>query len=290
MNKKEKLAFAVVAALAMSGGGFAIAQSVNNVSSDQVIYACVTGINGNIVKVSNTRKTCPRGTTPIQWNAVGPKGEQGLPGSAVAKGDKGDTGARGPQGDQGIQGSNGKDGVDSARFGQFLLDPDGVKHYMVQYAGVLMVEIAGNYWVYSGAVSWAVDLPVPGWGIELYQEESCKGSWSLATTGHYSLPDNVAFVSPVEMYLRSEFDRSPMNGYSLVPVTSQNTETFKSFRAVDWSQGFAQEVCIDSGPSGISEQLAAIGRTLESGYFYKATLIGLSPDLSASRGYTVHIG
>ncbi len=90
LNKKEKLAFAVVAALAMTSGGFAFGQSVNNVSSDQVIYACVTGVNGNITKVSNTPKTCPRGTSPISWNMVGPKGEQGLPG---VKGEKGDLGA-----------------------------------------------------------------------------------------------------------------------------------------------------------------------------------------------------
>jgi len=62
MTRKEKLAFAVVAALAMTSGGFAFGQSVNNVSSEQVIYACVTGVNGNITKVSNAPKTCPRGT------------------------------------------------------------------------------------------------------------------------------------------------------------------------------------------------------------------------------------
>jgi len=92
MNNKEKLAFAVVAALAMTSGGFAFGQSVNNVSSDQVIYACVTGVNGNITKVSNTPKTCPKGTSPISWNMVGPKGDQGIRG---LQGDKGNQGERG---------------------------------------------------------------------------------------------------------------------------------------------------------------------------------------------------
>jgi len=151
----------------MSSGGFAVAQYVNNVSSDEVIYACVTGINGNIVKVSNTRKTCPRGTTPIQWNAVGPRGEQGIPESAVAKGDKGDTGTQGPQGDQGVQGVNGKDGVDSARFGHYLLSPDGYKHYLVQYNGVPIVESASKYWDYSGGMSSAMTTAGPErWNLE----------------------------------------------------------------------------------------------------------------------------
>jgi len=93
MNKKEKIAFALVAAIAMTSGGFAFGQSVNNVSSDQVIYACVTGVNGNITKVSNTPKTCPRGTTPLSWNMVGPKGDQGIQGIQGIQGDKGDVGS-----------------------------------------------------------------------------------------------------------------------------------------------------------------------------------------------------
>jgi hypothetical protein len=100
MNKKEKLAFAVVAALAMTSGGFAFGQSVNTVSSDQVIYACVTGINGNITKVSNTQKTCPKGTTPISWNMVGPKGDQGIKGE---QGSQGQDGAQGPIGQSGAK-------------------------------------------------------------------------------------------------------------------------------------------------------------------------------------------
>ena len=95
MNKKEKLAFAVVAALAMTSGGFAFGQSVNNVSSDQVIYACVTGVNGNITKVSNTPKTCPKGTTPISWNMAGPKGDQGFKGLDGLKGERGEQGKPG---------------------------------------------------------------------------------------------------------------------------------------------------------------------------------------------------
>ena len=107
MNKKEKLAFAFVAALAMTSGGFAFGQSVNNVSSNQVIYACVTGVNGNITKVSNTPKTCPKGTTPISWNMVGPKGDQGIQG---LQGIQGVQGLKGDDGAQGLQGPIGETG------------------------------------------------------------------------------------------------------------------------------------------------------------------------------------
>jgi len=89
MNKKEKLAFAVVTTLALTGGGIAFGQTINPVSSDQVINACVTGVNGNITKVSNTQKTCPKGTTPISWNKVGPQGQPGIQGIQGPKGDSG---------------------------------------------------------------------------------------------------------------------------------------------------------------------------------------------------------
>jgi hypothetical protein len=130
MNKKEKLAFAVVAALAMTSGGFAYGQSVNNVSSDQVIYACVTGVNGNITKVSNTPKTCPKGTTPISWNMVGPKGEQGL------------QGLQGLKGDQGVTGISNE--VSLAQF----ISPDGTKSYpaTVSPYGGYLVKVGDRLW------------------------------------------------------------------------------------------------------------------------------------------------
>lgn len=102
MNKKQKLAIGIVATLALSGGGFSFAQSVNNVNSSQVIYACVTGVNGNIVRVSNVPRTCPRGTTPISWNTSGPKGDQGQ---------RGETGPQGPKGANGNSGAASSSGI-----------------------------------------------------------------------------------------------------------------------------------------------------------------------------------
>jgi hypothetical protein len=179
MNKKEKLAFAVVAALAMSGGGFAVAQSVNNVSSDQVIYACVTGVNGNIVRVSNTRKTCPRGTTPIQWNAAGPRGEQGIPGSAVAKGDKGDTG---PQGIQGAPGESGQ----ATSFEVLLIGPENQKSFYFDLAGAFLHEDLLWYWTGNAFKPYEFEP----WATPAYFESSdCSGSpyFSTADAGYWWL-------------------------------------------------------------------------------------------------------
>ena len=125
MNKTAKIVIASLATLLLTGGGFAIGQPFYSVNTNQTIYACVTGINGNIVKASNNPLTCPKGATPISWNTVGPKGEtgatgpqglkgdQGIQGVKGDKGDRGETGATGPQGlkgDQGIQGLKGDKG------------------------------------------------------------------------------------------------------------------------------------------------------------------------------------
>lgn len=40
-------------------GGIALASSPNWVNTGQVIYACVTGVNGNITKVSNVENRAP---------------------------------------------------------------------------------------------------------------------------------------------------------------------------------------------------------------------------------------
>lgn len=79
-------------------GGIAVASSPAWVNSGQVIYACVTGVNGNITKVSNVEKSCPRGSFPIYWNQQGLKGDTGAKGD---QGSKGDTGAQGPAGADG---------------------------------------------------------------------------------------------------------------------------------------------------------------------------------------------
>lgn len=84
---------ALVTAGLFAAGSFVMASAANSVDSGKTIYACVTGVNGNIVRVSNTPHTCPKNTTPIYWN------EQGIQGNA------GPVGAVGPKGDPGLNAS-----------------------------------------------------------------------------------------------------------------------------------------------------------------------------------------
>jgi len=136
MNKREKLAFAVLGIFALSGGSYALAAYQDNfVSSDQIIYACVTGINGNITKVSNFAHTCPRGTTPISWNMVGPKGDQG------AQGAQGLAGTPGQKGEQGLTGSG--------QVSYEAVSPDGKSTFEMipgLYGNGPLVKINGAYW------------------------------------------------------------------------------------------------------------------------------------------------
>jgi hypothetical protein len=78
--KNSKVVIGAVIGLVLASSGIAIAQVGSEDSSTQVIYGCVTGLNGNIVKVSNVAHACPKNTTAINWNVVGPKGDQGIPG------------------------------------------------------------------------------------------------------------------------------------------------------------------------------------------------------------------
>jgi hypothetical protein len=204
MTRKEKLAFAVVAALAMTSSGFAFGQSVNNVSSDQVIYACVTGVNGNITKVSNTPKTCPRGTTPISWNMVGPKGDQGLPGSAVAKGDKGDKGDKGEVGATGPEGTLGWEIKDygSARVFEIVslsstpMNPQN--YYEQSWVATVLVENAIFRWFQgNGAFSPLRNLDNRGdWTVIYYEDLNCGGSPFTPNT--YGAPfESLSFMGSI---------------------------------------------------------------------------------------------
>lgn len=82
MNKKKLARIIAATVLAITaGGGYALGASTPfTLNSNGPFYACVTGVNGNITKVTNTPKTCPKGTVSINWNSVGPKGDKGDPG------------------------------------------------------------------------------------------------------------------------------------------------------------------------------------------------------------------
>jgi hypothetical protein len=220
MNKKEKLAFAVVAALAMTSGGFAFGQSVNNVSSDQVIYACVTGVNGNITKVSNTPKTCPKGTTPISWNMVGPKGDQGI---------------RGDKGEGGLAGANGQDGETSV--GSYLVSPDGDRHRIFtaqnSTSTFQAVLINGKIWQLNGNSLYPVSNPQIG-SYALFTATDCN------STGYFPSADpmiqyaNGAYSNPLD------WDN---NAYSFVATSNTALSDFKSIGYFDHNGPYPEFTC-----------------------------------------------
>lgn len=87
-----------------------------NLNAD-VLYGCVTPVNGNLTRVSTTPPTCPKNTSLITWGAKGAQGNAGAQGPAGIqgiKGDKGDTGSQGPEGQQGVQGLQGFTGMTGA--------------------------------------------------------------------------------------------------------------------------------------------------------------------------------
>lgn len=286
MNKKEKLAFGIVAALAMTSGGIAYGQSVNNVSSDQVIYACVTGVNGNIVKVSNTRKTCPRGTTPIQWNAVGPRGEQGIPGSAVAKGDKGDQGPQGEQGLEGQQGANGKDGGKSI----YLVGPGDLKYEIVGQ----LVDVNGDFWELNqlNYVSLRpVESPI-GRYEEFFDEPNCEGNKFFASNTARIIGSQIIYSSILERLI----SESPANGdyaiglrgYKLTFSQNQSKHQFQSVRVIaEDDEGRYSGLCHNSGTRQFNDLVNS--QEAQVNYIYKADFAGIAPSLDAEPGWSVVI-
>ncbi|NDC47684.1 MAG: hypothetical protein EBZ61_01130 [Micrococcales bacterium] len=219
MNKKEKLAFAFVAALAMTSGGFAFGQSVNNVSSDQVIYACVTGVNGNITKVSNTPKTCPRGTTPISWNMVGPKGEQGI------------QGVQGPKGDQGVQGIS-----SSSNESMFFRNGNMDYPIIMNYSTGPKIKINGQYWGFwiSGSNLY-LNSSAPFGGSPLdtvyFKSSDCSGTGTIVSSTPISLVQDEVISAGKRFYVSagegtSSGENNPANYNSALTYSGCVTFTY----------------------------------------------------------------
>ena len=181
MNKREKIVLAVAVALAMTSSGLAFGSATTNSGSDQVIYACVTGVNGNIVKVSSTQKTCPRGTTPISWNMSGPKG---------------DTGASGEKGERGEQGIPGDAGVGNSDPGgrNYLVSPDGQVSLPLVSVPLItsqpVVKIDGLYWAVSGeelsAIHWVNEH-----NFHAFTTEDCTGTKLTALSNYRMFHKNL---------------------------------------------------------------------------------------------------
>jgi len=247
MNKREKVAFAVLGVLALSGGSYAVAAyQDNNVSNSQVIYACVTGINGNITKVSNQPHTCPKNTTPISWNMTGPKGDQGLQGIQGLQGLKGDTG---PQGLQGISSSD----TASLTFSNGNMDFPIVNNY----ASGPKLKINGLYWgfwIQGNNLHLSESPPFSGNQLDTvyFTSSDCSGTATMVSTQPLSLiqgevisAGNRFFVPSAETNLAGEIKLGNMHS----ALTFSGCELFN-----------AQSIKV-----GVSADLAAID-ALSSGF------------------------
>jgi hypothetical protein len=84
LRGRRALVITGLSVLAVAGGGAAAwAATAGPVDSAGVIYGCyttatLTGSHGLVLQ--DTGKTCPKGTTAIQWNQQGQPGPQGSPG------------------------------------------------------------------------------------------------------------------------------------------------------------------------------------------------------------------
>lgn len=115
MQRKTKIA-SIVAALTLVTGGLAIGAP----SAGGSIFACLSASAGTLTKVSSKAPKCPKGTSLITWNQVGPQGPQGIqgiqgpagaPGAAGQSGLNGLNGLSGLQGPQGLMGLQGLQGL-----------------------------------------------------------------------------------------------------------------------------------------------------------------------------------
>lgn len=106
MQRTTKIA-SVVAVLTLVTGGLAIGAPTTGGS----IFACLSASAGTLTKVSTKAPKCPKGTTPISWNRVGPQGAKGAVGPAGEKGDPGAAGLKGETGSKGDKGEAGQRGA-----------------------------------------------------------------------------------------------------------------------------------------------------------------------------------
>jgi hypothetical protein len=121
----KKFKFGIVGSIAslILVGGLS-ASIVQAAAPETKIYACVTGINGNIIRVKMTPHTCPARTTPIEWSVSGAQGIQGVRGEA---GPRGEMGIQGPAGLEGKQGIAGPKGIQGATGDTGPQGPEGIE-------------------------------------------------------------------------------------------------------------------------------------------------------------------
>ena len=191
MNKKQLTGIIVVTVLAITGGGYALGASAPwSIDNTKPYYACVTGVNGNITKVSNSPSACPKGTKPITWNQVGPKGDTGGVGPQGPKGDTGGVGPQGPKGQKGDPGSpvTSDGNSTSIQAGEYLTSGSNKYRFYQKESSYGRVKFDGAWWVVSkdscsqsnvyscirGFATYGY-LGRPTHDVLLYTESDCQG-------------------------------------------------------------------------------------------------------------------
>ena len=139
----------------------------------------MTGINGNITKISNIPHSCPKRSFPINFNNAGPKGE---------KGEVGPAGAVGPQGVKGDKGDPGTNSDGASSSSPILYANSGGEKFPVIYMLYgFYVRANGSIWrlkevptdelwiatAETGAAELWSDKTVDE--ILIYQDQSCQG-------------------------------------------------------------------------------------------------------------------
>ena len=106
MKRKPALAGAAAGVVLVLGGGAAYA-ATSAVNSNGIIYSCVSKAQPNgthLLVVHDVGRSCPKGTTELNWNQRGLQGLKGPQGNPGPQGLEGPQGTPGPQGPTGVSG------------------------------------------------------------------------------------------------------------------------------------------------------------------------------------------
>ena len=106
MKRKPALAGAAAGVVLVLGGGAAYA-ATSAVNSNGIIYSCVSKAQPNgthLLVVHDVGRSCPKGTTELNWNQRGLQGLKGPQGTPGPQGLEGPQGTPGPQGPTGVSG------------------------------------------------------------------------------------------------------------------------------------------------------------------------------------------
>jgi hypothetical protein len=90
MNRTAKIIMAGITAVALAGGGTALAATDSIPDSSGVIHACYkANANGNtsplgVIDTALPKGQCPSNQTELDWNQAGPQGPAGPPGQGTS--------------------------------------------------------------------------------------------------------------------------------------------------------------------------------------------------------------